>query len=179
MDQIVNLKMVDRTNIIVREEANPDIAGGGSLLTGTGIGGPSEEKVPGLKIPLKRQVIANLVPILKALVIITLFLLNGIGFSPLGCKTQYLLTRRFWFNKQIVIFFIIYFIINLGGQTVSKMTDPIQQVIISIFVLLFYNVIARLGGIWWVCRPGGVLPALYERQLLPRPARRVRRHRRG
>ena len=143
MNRITELKMVDSTNIPVREESDGAISGGGTIMS------PGTNNKSGIAIPLKKQIIANLIPILKALVIVTLFLLDGIGFSPLGCKTQYLMSRRFWFNKQIVIFFVIYFIINLGGDTISKLTDPIQQVVVSIGCLFFYNVVARLGGIWW------------------------------
>ena len=141
MDKGVNLKMVDRSNILVREESDPSVTSGGT--------DPLVAEKPGIQAPIKKVIIANVIPVLKALVIITLFLLNGVGFSPLGCRTQYLLSSRFWYNKQIVIFFIIYFIVNLGGDTISKLTDPIQQLITSIVTLLLYNVIARLGAVWW------------------------------
>jgi hypothetical protein len=141
MDQASILHQVASTNILVREEVDTAPANIPTL--------PVQGEKPGITPPLRRLIAANVVPILKALVIITLFLLDGIGFSPLGCKTQFLMSSRFWYNKQIVIFFIIYFIINLGADTISKLTDPIQQLIISIAVLLFYNIVARLGDVWW------------------------------
>lgn len=141
MDKGVNLKMVDRSNILVREESVTSLSSGGT--------DPLIAEKPGIRAPIKKVIISNVIPVLKALVIITLFLLNGVGFSPLGCRTQYLLSSRFWYNKQIVIFFIIYFIVNLGGDTISKLTDPIQQLITSIITLLLYNIIARLGAVWW------------------------------
>ena len=145
MEQAVNIQEVDKSNILVREEEDEAITNVPTL--------PVQGEQPGHKPPVYRLIAANIVPILKALVIITLFLLDGIGFSPLGCKTQYLMSSRFWYNKQMVIFFIIYFIINLGADTVSKLTDPLQQLIISVACLLFYNVVARLGDVWWAKNP--------------------------
>lgn len=145
MDQSEILHQVDTTNILVREETDPAPTNVPTL--------PVQGEKPGHATPLRRLIAANIVPILKALVIITLFLLDGIGFSPLGCKTQYLMSPRFWYNKQIVIFFIIYFIINLGADTISKLTDPIQQLTISVACLLFYNLVARLGNVWWDKNP--------------------------
>ena len=111
------------------------------------------EEDPGEAAPFHKRILLNILPLFKALVIISLFLVNGIGFSPLGCKTQYLFSPKFWFNKQFVIFFIIYFIINLGGYTVSILSDPNRQLILSIVCLIFYNIIARLGEVWFDKHP--------------------------
>ena len=147
MDKNLNLDLVNRSNILVREESRPG-EGNDSRVTLSSI----NEK-PGSAPPFRHQVLANIIPILKALVILTLFLLEGVGYSPLGCKTQYLLSSRYWYNKQVVIFFIIYFVINLGGDAITKLTNPIQQLIISIVCLFLYNIIGRLGDIWWNKNP--------------------------
>jgi len=131
------------TNILVREEPRSNFAQMTSPTTA------KITEIPGISTTWSHALVANTVPIFKAVVIITLFLLDGIGFSPLGCKTQFLMTPRFWYNKQIVIFLIIYFIINLGGKTVSQLTDPIKQLVLSVICLLIYNIVARLGDIWW------------------------------
>ena len=141
MEAPININMIDKSNILVREEQ-------------TTLRDPLYGKeTPGKPITVERRFISHIIPILKAFVVITLFIMNGSGYSPLGCKVQYLMSDKFWFNKQIIIFFIIYFIINLGGETISKLTDPIQQLIISICTLLLYNIIARLGDIWWDKNP--------------------------
>ena len=141
MEGPININMIDRSNILVREER-------------TTLRDPLYGKeTPGKPITIERRFISHIIPILKAFVIITLFVMNGSGYSPLGCKIQYLMSDKFWFNKQIIIFFIIYFIINLGGETISKLTNPIQQLIISICTLILYNIIARLGDIWWDKNP--------------------------
>lgn len=145
MNQSTNLNEVRDSNILVREEVKKD----SPIYNITNL----NKVQPGETTPLRSMITSNIVPILKALVIITLFLLDGVGFSPLGCKTQFLMSSRFWYNKQIVIFFIIYFIINLGGDTISKLTDPFQQLIISVSCLLFYNVVARVGTVWWDKNP--------------------------
>ena len=145
MEQSLVIRETDHSNILVREELDDAPTNVPTL--------PVQGEKPGQKTPFYRLIAANIVPILKALVIITLFLLDGIGFSPLGCKTQYLMSSRFWYNKQIVIFFIIYFIINLGADTISKLTNPLQQLIISVTCLLFYNIVARLGDVWWAKSP--------------------------
>jgi hypothetical protein len=133
--------MIDRSNILVREEK--------TTLRDPLYG----RETPGKPITIQKRLISHIIPILKAFVVITLFVMNGSGYSPLGCKVQYLMSDKFWYNKQIIIFFIIYFIINLGGETISKLTDPIQQLIISICTLILYNIIARLGDIWWDKNP--------------------------
>ena len=145
MDKSINLNMVNESNILVREEQS-------AISKANLIEMPGFIK-PGISTPFRSAIITNIIPLLKALVIITLFLLDGVGFSPLGCKTQYLFSSRFWFNKQIVIFFIIYFIINLGGENISKLTNPIQQLIISIACVILYNILAKLGEIWWNPNP--------------------------
>ena len=136
MDAPVNIKLMDRSNILVTEENAEER----SLAGDSGPG-----KAPNLKSIL----LSNSIPIMKALVIIILFLVSSIGYSSLGCKTQYLMSSKFWYNKQIVIFFIIYLVVNLSGDTISKLTNPIQQLILSIISLLLYNIIGRLGEIWW------------------------------
>lgn len=141
MDTATNLNMVKESNILVREEDSA--ISQASLMEIPGF------IKPGISTILKSSIITNIIPLLKALVIITLFLLDGVGFIPLGCKTQYLFSSRFWYNKQIVIFFIIYFIINLGGENISKLTNPLQQLAISISCLILYNMLSKLGDIWW------------------------------
>lgn len=149
MDEQVLIRQQQRSNINVQEEEEY-MSGPWSIFTK--ISGYVEEG-PGQKPPLYKRLLMNILPLFKALVIISLFLVNGIGFSPLGCKTQYLFSPRFWFNKQFVIFFIIYFIINLGGENVAKLSDPTRQLILSIVCLIFYNVIARLGEVWFDKNP--------------------------
>jgi hypothetical protein len=120
MDEQVLLKQQQESNINVKEEESY-LSGPWTALTK--IAGYVEED-PGEAAPFHKRILLNILPLFKALVIISLFLVNGIGFSPLGCKTQYLFSPKFWFNKQFVIFFIIYFIINLGGYTVSILSGP-------------------------------------------------------
>ena len=135
-----------RNNILVQEEADY-AAGIFDIATGRGDENPGE--VP----PLYKRVMVNLLPLVRALVVVTLFLVNGIGYSPIGCKTQYLFTSKFWYNKQLVIFFIIYFIINLGGYTITKLSDPRRQFTLSIGALLLFNILARMGEVWFDKKP--------------------------
>ena len=149
MDEQVLMRQQQESNINVMGEEDY-MSGPWSVLTS--ISGYVEEG-PGEKPPIYKRILSNILPLFKALVIISLFLVNGIGFSPLGCKTQYLFSPKFWFNKQFVIFFIIYFIINLGGYTVSVLSDPNRQLVLSILCLIFYNIIARLGEVWFDKNP--------------------------
>ena len=146
MDANVLLEEKIRTNIDVQEET--------TYTTGifdTIMGKFSE--MPGEISPLYKRLLENFLPIVRALVVVTLFLVNGIGFSPIGCKSQYLFTSKFWYNKQLVIFFIIYFIINLGGYTIVKLSDPRRQFILSIAGLLLFNTLARMGEVWYDTNP--------------------------
>lgn len=137
METPISINLVDQTNILIREE---------NTTTRDPLYGKEH---PGTKITLKKKILSSIIPILKAFVIITLFIMNGSGYSPLSCKVQYLMSDKFWYNKQVIIFFIIYFIINLGGDTISKLTNPIQQLVLSICTLFLYNIIAKLGDLWW------------------------------
>lgn len=135
-----------RSNILVQEEG--DYAAG--ILDA--VVGRADEN-PGEVSPLYKRFMVNLLPLVRALVVVTFFLVNGIGFSPIGCKTQYLFTSKFWYNKQLVIFFIIYFIINLGGYTITKLSDPRRQFYLSVGALLLFNVLARMGEVWFDKHP--------------------------
>lgn len=142
MDSSVLLAEKIRSNINVQEEV-----GIGSGIFSKLFGKDSEK--PGQKAPFYQTMLMNFLPLVRALVIVTLFLVNGVGFSPIGCKTQYLFTPKYWYNKQLVIFFIIYFIINLGGYTITKLSDPRRQFYLSITGLIIYNILARLGEVWF------------------------------
>ena len=49
--------------------------------------------------------------------------------------------------------FIIYFIINLGGYTITKLSDPRRQFFLSIGALLLFNILARMGEVWFDKNP--------------------------
>lgn len=148
MNQTVLNKQQNNSNISVMEEVK-NLSG----IWGQESESRQDYKNPGEKTGFLKIILDNSLPLLKAVVIITLFLLNGVGFSPLGCKIQYLMSSKFWYNKQMVVFFIIYFIINLGGYTISKLTNPVKQLILSIACLLLYNVVGRLGEVWFSKNP--------------------------
>ena len=131
-----------RSNILVQEETDY-AAGIFDVITGR-----ADEKA-GEVAPFYKRIMVNLLPLVRALVVVTLFLVNGVGFSPIGCKTQYLFTSKYWYNKQLVIFFIIYFIINLGGYTITKLSDPRRQFTLSIVALFLFNILARMGEVWF------------------------------
>ena len=59
---------------------------------------------------ISHNIISSASPIFKALTMIMIFIVSNLGYSPLGCKTQYLFSNKFWYNKQLVIFFVIYFV---------------------------------------------------------------------
>jgi hypothetical protein len=146
MQAPVLLAEKERTNISVQEE-NEYI----SDFVNKVYGGKQES--PGEEPPIYKRILMNFLPLIRALVVVTLFLVNGIGVSPIGCKTQYLFTPKYWYNKQLVIFFIIYFIINLGGYTITKLSDPRRQFILSVAGLFLYNMLARLGEVWFNKKP--------------------------
>ncbi len=133
MDTATLIRLRQRTNIPVTEEAKH-----------TEILGALQSKA---KL-WSNLILPDIIPILKALVIVTLWLTSGLGYTPIGCKTQYLFSDRYWYNKQLVIFFIIYFIINVGGEAVTKLKNPVQEFALSIITWLLFNIIGRLGKIW-------------------------------
>ena len=146
MDSSELLSEKIRSNILVQEE--PDLTAGiFDAITGRA------DESPGEIAPLYKRILINLLPLIRGLVVVTLFLVNGIGFSPIGCKTQYLFTSKYWYNKQLVIFFIIYFVINLGGYTITKLSDPRRQFFLSIVALFMFNVLARMGEVWFDKHP--------------------------
>lgn len=96
------------------------------------------------------NIVNTAAPLFKALTIIMIFIVSNLGYSPVGCKTQYLFSRKFWYNKQLVIFFVIYFVINLRSNAAHKGAAPNDLFILSIIVWIMYNVTARLGETWAV-----------------------------
>jgi len=133
MDTATLIRLRQRTNIPVTEEAKHM-----QLL------GALQSKA---KL-WSNLILPDIIPILKALVIVTLWLTSGLGYTPIGCKTQYLFSDHYWYNKQLVIFFIIYFIINVGGEAVTELKSPVQEFALSVITWLLFNVIGRLGKIW-------------------------------
>jgi len=101
------------------------------------------------KPTLQEMFFNTAIPLLKALAIIILFLISGKGYSPFGCKTQYLFTDKFWYNKQLVIFFTIYFVINLRAQDYLTTRSPFATFIISIITWIAFNLVGTLGNTWW------------------------------
>lgn len=133
MDTATLIRLRQRTNIPVTEEAK------------------HTEFLGALQSKAKlwsNLILPDVIPILKALVIVTLWLTSGLGYTPVGCKTQYLFSDQYWYNKQLVIFFIIYFIVNVGGEAVTKLKSPLQEFTLSVITWLLFNIMGRLGKIW-------------------------------
>lgn len=139
MDTATLIRLRQRTNIPVTEPA-----------THTELLGALQSKA---KL-WSNLIIPDVIPILKALVIVTLWLTSGLGYTPIGCKTQYLFSDQYWYNKQLVIFFIIYFIVNVGGEAVTKLKSPLQEFTLSVITWLLFNIMGRLGKIWLDKSPG-------------------------
>ena len=98
------------------------------------------------------NIVDTAAPLFKALTIIMIFIVSNLGYSPVGCKTQYLFSKKFWYNKQLVIFFVIYFVINLRSNAAHKGAAPNDLFIVSIIVWLMYNITARLGETWAILK---------------------------
>ena len=94
------------------------------------------------------NIVNNTAPMFKALTIIMIYIVSNLGYSPVGCKTQYLFSNKFWYNKQLVIFFVIYFVINLRSNAAHGGAAPNDLFIMSIIVWLLYNITSRLGETW-------------------------------
>ena len=65
METPVNINMIDRSNILVREEK--------TTLRDPLYG----RETPGKPITIHKRLISHIIPILKAFVVITLFVMNG------------------------------------------------------------------------------------------------------
>ena len=138
MNATTLIKLRQRSNILVTEQVK------------------QKEAVRNIKTKAKLWsdlLLPDIIPIFKALVIVTLFLISGLGYTPLGCKTQYLFSDRYWYNKQLIIFFIIYFIVNIRGEAVTELTNPLQEFILSVITWILFNMIASLGKIWLAKTP--------------------------
>ena len=133
MDTTTLIKLRQRSNILVTEQVKQKT---------------EIDKIKNKALVWSNLLLPDIIPIFKALVIVTLFLISGLGYTPLGCKTQYLFSNRYWYNKQLVIFFIIYFIINIRGEAVSELTNPLQEFILSIITWIIFNMIARMSDVW-------------------------------
>ena len=98
------------------------------------------------------DIVSTAAPMFKALTIIMIFIVSNLGYSPIGCKTQYLFSNKFWYNKQLVIFFVIYFVINLRSNAAHGGSAPNDLFIMSIIVWVLYNVTSRLGETWAIMK---------------------------
>jgi len=98
------------------------------------------------------DIVSTAAPMFKALTIIMIFIVSNLGYSPIGCKTQYLFSNKFWYNKQLVIFFVIYFVINLRSNAAHGGSAPNDLFIMSIIVWILYNVTSRLGESWAIMK---------------------------
>jgi len=98
------------------------------------------------------NVVNSAAPMFKALTIIMIYIVSNLGYSPVGCKTQYLFSNKFWYNKQLVIFFVIYFVINLRSNAAHGGAAPNDLFIMSIVVWTLYNITSRLGETWAIMK---------------------------
>ena len=98
------------------------------------------------------NIVNTAAPLFKALTIIMIFIVSNLGYSPVGCKTQYLFSNKYWYNKQLVIFFVIYFVINLRSNAAHGGAAPNDLFIMSIVVWILYNITARLGETWAIMK---------------------------
>ncbi len=92
--------------------------------------------------------IDNLVPILRAVLLITLLIIGGMGYSPVGCKTQYMFTDKYWYNKQIVIFLILYLVVNLRSSWQRREKEPFAVLRGTTIAFVVFNAVARMGDAW-------------------------------
>ncbi len=91
----------------------------------------------------------RLVNILRAVLLITLFVVGGMGYSPIGCKTQYMFTDKYWYNKQIIIFLVLYLVINLRSSWQREEKEPFAVLRGTVVAFLIFNAVARMGDAWW------------------------------
>ena len=98
------------------------------------------------------DIVSTAAPFFKALTIIMIFIVSNLGYSPVGCKTQYLFSNKYWYNKQLVIFFVIYFVINLRSNAAHGGAAPNDLFIMSVIVWFMYNITARLGETWAIMK---------------------------
>jgi len=121
-------------------------------------GGVSQPTMPGRLVDTKvdkdnrwaHDAVSAAAPLFKALTIILIYIVNNLGYSPIGCKTRYLFSNKFWYNKQLVIFFVIYFVINLRSSAARGGATPNDLFVVSLIVWILYNVTTRLGETWAV-----------------------------
>ena len=52
-------------------------------------------EAPGEISPLYKRLLENFLPLVRALVVVTLFLVNGIGFSPIDVRLNIYLHQNF------------------------------------------------------------------------------------
>ena len=85
--------------------------------------------------------------ILISVIILFLFIFINYIANTLGSKTRTLLSNKYWYNKQIIIFLTIYLAINITSLHGLKIR-PIFTLISSIIGWFLFNVVTSLGEVW-------------------------------
>ena len=86
--------------------------------------------------------------------LITSFMIVALGYNPFGCKTQFLFnSTKYWYNKQIAIIILIYFVVVINQGKASALTAPIAKFTITLIIWIGFNILLSLGGIWAMKHP--------------------------
>ena len=90
--------------------------------------------------------------IFKSVIVLLLFVFINYVAETLGSKTRIILSNKYWYNKQIVIFLTIYLVINITSLHGLHLA-PIYTLLVSIVGWFLFNFLTSLGQVWLIRNP--------------------------
>ena len=88
----------------------------------------------------------------KSITILLIFILINFVAKTMGSKTIKIMSKKYWYNKQIIVFLTLYLVINIMSLKGYRLF-PLYTLFISIFGWLLFNIITSLGESWAIYNP--------------------------
>jgi hypothetical protein len=90
--------------------------------------------------------------VFKSIIILIIFILVNFIAKTMGSKTREVMSQKYWYNKQIVVFLTLYLVINIMSLKGLNLY-PLYTLFISIVGWLLFNLITSLGEVWAIRSP--------------------------
>ena len=88
----------------------------------------------------------------KSITILIIFILINFVAKTMGSKTIEIMGERYWYNKQIIVFLTLYFVINVMSLKGYRLF-PLYTLFISVVGWILFNLITSLGEGWAIANP--------------------------
>tara|TARA_B100000780_G_scaffold276552_2_gene245360 strand:+ start:1146 stop:1754 length:609 start_codon:yes stop_codon:yes gene_type:complete len=90
--------------------------------------------------------------VFKSITILIMFVLINFIATTMGSKTREIMSQKYWYNKQIVVFLTLYLVINIMSLKGLRLY-PAYTLLISIVGWILFNLMTSLGEVWAIRSP--------------------------